>query len=160
MPLNLYFPNQELRTCQKVKNVTAQPIAFDVTRQSPVFRNEFDHEVKLLVKKTAENVPNGSVTLPGTAIKFTSVTPKPLEGGIAFTSDAMMAELGGATLVPSDSVAGAALRQSAIKFTHWKVPVQATGGEPDFMLVSIDEYPDGYSNCPPSWWEDPNPTNA
>ena len=68
----------------------------------------------------------------------------------------MSASIGTVALKTDDNVAQASLRQSDLDYTHWSVPVtQADPADPDTMLISMDQYPDGYSNRPPSWWVDP-----
>lgn len=155
MPLKLYFSNEELRSCWPVENVNGQPTQIDITRQSAGYRNQHDHTIMMTLANGS--AANGVITLPGMALKAGGIAPASLAGGnpnplpSAFT-------LTDLSLAPSDEVAGAELQQSPLQYTHWNVPVvAAVEGDPTFVLISMDQYPDGYSNQPPSWWVDPNP---
>lgn len=144
MPVVLYFCNKADRTCWPVKDVTGNPTPTDVSRKSGPFRNQFQSFMQ--VPSAVSSVATGLATaqIPGKVTK--------LQFDLTPTSMAVTPTIG----KDSDDTAGEDLRQSALNFTHWEVTVvPATGGDPTTMLISMDEYPDGYSNRPPSWWEDP-----
>ena len=155
MPLKLYFCNEELRSCWPVKNVNGQPTQLAITRKSAVFRNL--HNYSMTFNLNNGGAGNGTIILPGTALRAASIA-QAASVSLAIPTANPFVALGALTLAPSDEVAQADLRQSDIDFTHWQVPVTAaTEGDPTFVLISMDQYPDGYSNEPPSWWVDPNP---
>lgn len=144
----LYFCNKGDRSCWPVRNVIGQPVPVDVTKKSTPYRNQFQSSIKLPMATAVGSILQGEVVLPGLVA--------PLEGTLS---------TGGTTMsvtptmsVQSDEVSAEPLRQDPLNYTHWEVTVV----EADFwtaakMNISIDEYPDGFSNAPPSWWEDPTP---
>lgn len=153
MPLTLYFANEELRSCWPVKNVNGQPTTESVVMKSEAYRNLHDHSLEVTTKDGS--TVNGKITLPGMALKGASVSLSALSGGTTATTPTTLV-ITSPELAPSDEVAGAQLRQSDVTATHWKVPVvAAVSGDPVFVLVSMKQYPDGYSNRCPSWWVDP-----
>lgn len=157
MPLKLYFANEELRSCWPVDNVNGQPTQVDITRQSAAYRNLHNYDTSFEINNGG--TWNGVLKLPGTAIKAESITQAGrVSSGLGISLTTPQFALGALSLAPSDEVAGAELQQSPVDFTHWNVPVvAAVEGDPTFVLISMDQYPDGYSNQPPSWWVDPNP---
>lgn len=155
MPLKLYFANEELRSCWPVDNVNGQPTQVEITRQSNAYRNQHNHQ--LIIQLANGSAVNGVITLPGMAMKAGTIAAATLTGGNPNPYPSAFS-LGDFTLAPSDEVSGAELQQSPVDFTHWQVPVEAAvAGDPTFVLISMDQYPDGFSNQAPSWWVDPNP---
>jgi len=155
MPLKLYFANEELRSCWPVDNVNGQPTQVDITRQSATYRNQ--HNYHTLFELNNGGAWNGTLAMPGTALKAAAINQVTRVGNGLITTTAQFG-LTTLELAPSDEVAGADLRQSPVDFTHWQVPVvAAVAGDPTFVLISMDQYPDGFSNQAPSWWVDPNP---
>lgn len=155
MPLKLYFANEELRSCWPVDNVNGQPTQVDITRQSAAYRNQHNYQTTFGLNNGGEW--NGTLTMPGTALKAAAINQVTRVPGIGLST---IPQFGLTTLdlAPSDEVAGADLQQSPVDFTHWQVPVvAAVAGDPTFVLISMDQYPDGFSNQAPSWWVDPNP---
>lgn len=152
----LYFTNQELRTCWPVKNCLGNPAQVAVTRKSPAYRNNhpYSTDVQLI---DGSSLSGGTLTLKGTAVVPAAVTPVSGSGGTVGAMSVSSAALAPLALKTDDNVAQADLRQSDIVFTHWQLTVvKADPADPDTMLVSMDQYPDGYSNRPPSWWVDPD----
>ena len=153
--MTLYFSNEELRSCWPVKNVNGQPTTEQVVSKSDPFRNQHNHSLDVTTKDGS--TVNGKLTLPGTALKAASVSLSALTGGTT-AQTATTLVLTSPQLVNSDEVAGAELRQSDLTATHWKVPVTAAvSGDPTYVMISIKQFPDGYSNRSPSWWVDPSP---
>lgn len=152
MAITLYFTNLKQRSCWPVKNVNAAVTQVAVTKKSGPYRNTHPYSTDIQVE--AGGGPRvGSLSLKGTALVPATVTPTAYSGG---TIGYMSASIGTVALKTDDNVAQASLRQSDLDYTHWSVPVtQADPADPDTMLISMDQYPDGYSNRPPSWWVDP-----
>lgn len=154
--ITLYFSNQELRTCWPVKNCLGNPTLIDITRKSPPYRNNHPYSTDVQVID-GSGLSAGSLSLKGTALVPAALTPASVAAGSA--GNLLVDQLGLAPIAmkTDDNVAQAALRQSDLDYTHWEVAVvQADPSDPDTMLVSLEQYPDGFSNRPPSWWEDPD----
>lgn len=154
MALTLYFTNLKQRSCWPVKNVNGAVTHVAVTKKSGPYRNTHPYSTDIKVIDGGANSV-GSLSLKGTALVPATVTPSAFQtpGG---TFGNLSATIGTVALKTDDNVAQASLRQSDLDYTHWSVPVtQADPADPDTMLISMDQYPDGYSNRPPSWWVDP-----
>lgn len=156
MPVILYFTNKADRTCWPVKDCVGNPVPFDVAKWSGAFRNNHPHSTDVTPSNGV--VGGGTLSLKGTAlVPAASLTPVVPAIGALPTTPAIVGESITLQIRTSDEVTGADLRQSELQCTHWKVTVDpADPADPDEMLISMDEYPDGYSNRPPSWWVDPD----
>lgn len=148
----LYFTNQEQRSCWPVRNVLGNPTTVAVTRKGVPYRNEFQSVMKLPL---VNNLGIAEVVMPAVLSNLNvGGVPPPFGTLVSIRTDIepTISHL-------SDSVAGTAPRQSDVIATHWHCTVSpAVEGDPTLMLVSIDQYPDGYSNDTPSWWTDPKAT--
>lgn len=155
MALTLYFTNLKQRSCWPVKNVNGAVTHVAVTKKSGPYRNTHPYSTDIQVVAAIEGggLNAGRLSLKGTALVPATVTPSAFSGG---TIGNMSASIGTVALKTDDNVMQVDLRQSDLDYTHWSVPVtQADPADPDTMLISMDQYPDGYSNRPPSWWVDP-----
>lgn len=141
MALTLYFSNKQDKTCWPVRNVNGQPVEFAVTKKSGPYRNQFQTSATVVPGQFGSS---GQIVVPGVASLV----------ALYDATGPVRNELVPTIVTPSDEVAGEPLRQDALEYTHWKVPTTTEDGV-SFQLISMDEYPDGYSNRPPSWWEDP-----
>ena len=156
MAITLYFTNLKQRSCWPVKNVNGPVTNVAVTKKSGPYRNThpYSTDMQVIVTSGGSSAPAGKLTLKGSALVPASVTP--MQGSPVASALDMLSELGAVAVKTDDNVAQASLRQSDLDYTHWSVPVtQADPADPDTMLISMDQYPDGYSNRPPSWWVDP-----
>lgn len=155
MALTLYFTNLKQRSCWPVKNVNGAVTHVAVTKKSGPYRNTHPYSTDILINDGGASA--GALSLKGTALVPATVTPAAFPGVFGtLASWPMSAAIGTVELKTDDNVAQASLRQSDLDYTHWSVPVtQADPADPDTMLISMDQYPDGYSNRPPSWWVDP-----
>ena len=145
----LYFVNQAQRTVWPVDNVISEPTTVDVARKSDPYRNTFQTAMKLPMAGVGTTFVPGEVVMPGVLTK--------LEASIYAVGGTyqMVPTVG----TPSDEVSGHVLRQDPLNHTHWQVTVDPSEFWTNAkMLISMEEYPDGYSNRAPSWWTDPKAT--
>jgi len=160
MALTLYFTNLKQRSCWPVKNVNGPVTNVAVTKKSGPYRNTHPYSTDIQVAVLSGGSPgaSGKLALKGTAIVPATVTPTPptLSASWGNIMHDMVSTVGDLALKTDDNVAQVDLRQSDLDYTHWSVPVaKADEADPGTMLISMDQYPDGYSNRPPSWWVDP-----